>query len=650
MAPEQFEGQSTRASDIYSIGITLYELATLRPAFEERDAGQLMRRVTRHGPVRPRTIDPAIPRDLETIILKAGAFDQNHRYQSAGELGDDLQRYLNGEPIAARRVSPVARFWRWSQRNPALATLGGLSFALLLLVAIVASIGYVRVDDARQEAIRLAAHQRRDAHALRLANRQVLSETQRAKQEFQRAEDNLRLAMKAFEEIIDRVSHRSLPESLDLEMEADTPIANPPLITRADAELLQSLLQFYIEFADRNGANEALQLQTAKAYHRIGDIRLQLGQFDLAAKAHDEALQLYDRCASQEEPDLVLVLAAAEVLRHHGIALAKSSRIFDAIRILTEARDRLLQQPEEISRSRECRFALAQTYNLLGSWWPQGDSTLDMILPPNLSRRRGLDSRAVPLRLGVPYWMEQNCGAALDILDNLIAEDPSNADYRLALAQCHRNFLSVAWRGQKIPQAADRLEECVRILEQLTSDFPDNPRYAFELADVLSTNTPTVRETEVGTMAVSRLQRAVAIARRLHQSWPNQPEYQVLYANSQHRLGLALGRSGGGTEATEHLSEAMNSFENLFERFPTVPVYIASFGRVANDLGVFQRNAGQYQASRETLENAILHFIAITYEDVDMRLVRRSLATLYANLHRTLDFLATHEVHSPQAN
>ena len=183
MAPEQFTGQSTAASDLYSIGITLYELATRHPAFAERDAKPLMLRITQGDLVRPRSVDRAIPLDLETIILKAAAFEPIHRYATAGDLADDLQRFLDGEPLAARPVSAARRLWRWSRRNPAAALLGGLSFLLLFLVAVVASIGYLRVDEARQRAVAYAAGQRHVADELRVATERVLSESRRAKEE-----------------------------------------------------------------------------------------------------------------------------------------------------------------------------------------------------------------------------------------------------------------------------------------------------------------------------------------------------------------------------------------------------------------------------------------------------------------------------------
>jgi hypothetical protein len=132
MAPEQFEGQADSRSDLYSLGLTLYELLALRPAFDERDRNRLIKQVTSQPPDRLGTLDPAIPKDLVTIVHKAIEPERSHRYQSAKELAEDLERFLQDEPIKARRISHVSRLARWCKRNPAIASLTS-GIAVLLI-------------------------------------------------------------------------------------------------------------------------------------------------------------------------------------------------------------------------------------------------------------------------------------------------------------------------------------------------------------------------------------------------------------------------------------------------------------------------------------------------------------------------------------
>jgi serine/threonine protein kinase len=135
MSPEQAEAARRpvdHRTDIYSLGATLYELVARRPAFTGETPAEVVVQVVEREPVAPRRLNPAVPRDLETIILKAMAKRQEDRYQTAAELADDLRRWLNVEPIRARRIGPVGRTVRWCRRNPALSAT--VIIALLTIV------------------------------------------------------------------------------------------------------------------------------------------------------------------------------------------------------------------------------------------------------------------------------------------------------------------------------------------------------------------------------------------------------------------------------------------------------------------------------------------------------------------------------------
>jgi hypothetical protein len=132
MAPERFEGSEGPRSDVYGLGVTLYELLTLRRAFEGTDPLQVLRRIQSQDPPRPRRLAPRIPRDLETIVLKAMVRDPRQRYASAAELGEDLGRFRKGETIRARRSGPMERARKWARRRPAAAALTAVSLLALL--------------------------------------------------------------------------------------------------------------------------------------------------------------------------------------------------------------------------------------------------------------------------------------------------------------------------------------------------------------------------------------------------------------------------------------------------------------------------------------------------------------------------------------
>jgi serine/threonine protein kinase/WD40 repeat protein len=151
MAPERFRGQCDGRSDEYSLGLTLYELLALRPAFDASDREGLLYQVNRIEPPRLRSLNPAIPVDLETIIHKAIEKEAEHRYDHVAELADDLDCFLEDRPIAARRVSSTERLTRWARRNPGLATLGTALAAMLALVIAVIAVADLRLRHEHQE-------------------------------------------------------------------------------------------------------------------------------------------------------------------------------------------------------------------------------------------------------------------------------------------------------------------------------------------------------------------------------------------------------------------------------------------------------------------------------------------------------------------
>jgi len=115
-------------SDVYSLGVVLYELLTGRKPFEGSRHEQMMR-VLEDDPDRPRTHDPNVPPDLETICLKAMSKEPRRRYASARDMATDLHRFLDGEPIHARPVGLGERLWRWCRKNP----LAVVAFAVILI-------------------------------------------------------------------------------------------------------------------------------------------------------------------------------------------------------------------------------------------------------------------------------------------------------------------------------------------------------------------------------------------------------------------------------------------------------------------------------------------------------------------------------------
>ena len=124
MSPEQIDGAIVdRRTDVYSLGLTLYELSTGQRVFDGKNRNDLMKRIIDSQPVRPSQLNRRFPRDLETIILKSIAKDPSHRYTTAKQLADDLERFIENRPIQARKPTAIGTAGRWAARNPLVATL-----------------------------------------------------------------------------------------------------------------------------------------------------------------------------------------------------------------------------------------------------------------------------------------------------------------------------------------------------------------------------------------------------------------------------------------------------------------------------------------------------------------------------------------------
>src|SRR5213594_1370022 len=140
MSPEQALAKRVvidHRTDVYSLGATLYELLALRPAFDGKDRQELLRQIAFEEPPRPRRLDRGIPAELETIVLKAMERNPAERYATAQDLADDLQRFLNDQPIRAKPPTLLHRLRKWARRHRAVAvTLGSATLVVLLFTVV----------------------------------------------------------------------------------------------------------------------------------------------------------------------------------------------------------------------------------------------------------------------------------------------------------------------------------------------------------------------------------------------------------------------------------------------------------------------------------------------------------------------------------
>jgi len=509
---------------------------------------------------------------------------------------------------------------------------------LLILVAVVTSIGNVRTRNALS---RLDDEKRNVERTATIALGAQ-----------QQAEDNLNLAITAFENIFENVSSRGFAQSLEFEIPSGDAAGFAATLTEADAELLNNLLQFYERFAQQNGENTGLKEKTAEAYVRVGDIQQRLGDLERAELSYQTALQIYEAIITHDSVDAQRAVAYSQTLNRLGVLLNRSGQHHLVVQSHLRAKKFLLAQPEPITLSREYQFELAQTYSLLGSITYRGGIHGDIVIDQSKlseSLKEEMSGSSQPKEsLEVPnnsrgnpqaryrFYVERNLKDALVLLTSLVERDPDNSRYRLALAQCHRNRLAIAIRFNKGPdEIRKEIQSAMSLLGELVEDFPSNPRYWYELVNTLSLSGPAFTTQAMGHDPIDRLQSAVRLATHLTEAYPYVPEYQFLLANSHGTLASLQQQGQLFEESINNYGESIERLDDLVEQYPNVIVYRFRMAQFINNLGVAQQKAGDLDQAVQTLENAADEIESMRAQGFQFPFFKRIRSNIYLNLAST---------------
>ncbi|HTU24734.1 MAG TPA: serine/threonine-protein kinase [Pirellulales bacterium] len=262
MSPEQTtarRGVVDHRADIYSLGATLYELLTLSPAFEAPDRPALLRQIADEEPLAPRRRNRSIPVDLETVVLKAMAKEPHRRYATAKELAEDLSRFLEHRPIAARRPTVAERASKWVRRHRAIVTTAAV---LLVVLGLVAARGQWETRKANAELVK--ANER-----MAKANEQLVKSFRQAR------------------EIVDFITEVSDDDD-GVELQG---------LRRM---LLAAALDYYQKFIDQGSDDPSLQAQLASSHLHVASILEEIGSKNEALAALEQARQIQARLARNQ--------------------------------------------------------------------------------------------------------------------------------------------------------------------------------------------------------------------------------------------------------------------------------------------------------------------------------------------------------------
>ena len=446
MSPEQASADHAsvdRRSDVYSLGATLYELATLRPVFDGTDRAELIRRILHDDPRPPRAHRRDLPRDLETIVLKAMAKEPSGRYESAQAMADDLQKFLDDRPILARRPGPVERSARWARRHAA-----ALAVALPVLGASVLAMAIACAFALREEA---------RARAAAADSRQT----------------------------VDRMYTRVAEEWL----------GRRPALQPVQREFLLEVLAYYQRFAAEPGADLATRAGVGIAALRVGEIQRTLGRPDEAAAAYRQAIASLAPIPEAEGALEALGKAGGGL----GQLLVESGRPDEAKPVLAEAVDRTRRYAESPALDAPHRAAawhrLGTLFKLSGREAEAEAAyrrTIELADPIGGPIGRKMQA-GVHGNLGVLLSTagrrddaERALTEAVRLYEAILRDEPEMPLYRRELASATAQLGALAAERPGGRREAERLiRRSIELRDRLAADSPDVPAYREELARAL---------------------------------------------------------------------------------------------------------------------------------------------------------------------
>jgi tetratricopeptide (TPR) repeat protein/tRNA A-37 threonylcarbamoyl transferase component Bud32 len=513
MAPEQASGKMRLvgpAADVYALGAILYEMLTGRPPFRGETPLDTLQQVVLDEPVPPRALQPKVPADLDTVCLKCLQKDPGRRYASAGELADDLRRFLAGESIKARPVGPAARFYRWCRREPKLASL-----AAVLVLSLVGGL-----------AATLWQLQR-----TRAAERAAQDNLTEANENLALARENLALAHQA-------VDDYSLKVSKDPRLsETNLPLRK---------ELLQTVVPFYERLVTRRAEDPESRAQLAESCQRLAEVLIEIGDPKEAIARYEQARDVCARLVRDDpaEPKHRLNLAriygnlgqlqlntgdyaACETSLRHGLAICAE---------LVEQFPKALRNQAELGES---HFGLGLLH------YTTGQATL----------------------------AESEYRASLAIFERLTAADPQDRSYQSSLARAHNQLGMLFNDSGKYSQAEAAHREAIRLLKQVADSDPENGYSQSLLGTSYINQGALYYKMQNDGPAEEAFHAAAGIYQRLAEKYPEISRYQRLRANANLNLGAVYLRTQRIEQAEAAFGTAREILQRLDSRYPTMVEY-----------------------------------------------------------------------------
>jgi serine/threonine protein kinase len=601
LPPEALESTYDVRSELYGVGLVLFELVTLQPAYTGSTPAELIRAIATRGPQAVRKLAPSVPIDLATIIDKTLEREPNRRYQSARELARDLSAFLEERPITARRPNSLETVWRWARRNRLAAGLSATSLLLLMLVAISASVGYVLTTEALHQEALVSQSLREQQTQTETARLQAEQNYQAMKSQFDRAEANMALSIQAFDEIFKHLVARGHKNTVDIEFDGLREISGiETSLTKEDATFLHGMIEFYEQFAVLNAENDLLRIESAKAYRRLGNIYQIVGVLPQAIAAYEAALQLSPMLTDNSKENVVKEELLTHVRTQNELSMAcrQSGSLMRAQAWNSQSIEMLEQSPYADSDP-EVRLELARTLIALG---------FDVLRSANsptrpLPMRSILSERLVPFEVGKRIWERLNLplmSEAISILDELIAETPDNDEAIAVRASCYWCLAAIEFQRNQL-HGIEHRQQALLDLEELVQKHPEKAHYQYLLALACS-----LTQAQLVPQDLELLERGAVLASGLIAQHPTVLDYHHLYAKLKIRLASHNIRQREPEQALVELKSAKSSIQFLVTRAASDRSFAMTISALVRELLQLEQLYKEAKNSRASLEIAQL--------------------------------------------
>jgi serine/threonine-protein kinase len=647
MAPEQAEGRTGDigpSTDVYALGAILYEMLTGRPPFRAATPLETLQQVRGQEPVSLRRLQPKVPLDLETICLKCLSKEPPKRYATAKELADDVRRYLQEEPIQARRTSLPERAWRWCRRNPAVAGLL-LTVGVVLLTAVVGlAIGLVvldeeqrRTEQRRKEAV--AERVRADANAKAAAEQRSLAlETLKNVVFDIQAELKHRPAMQPFrKKMLEKAAEglQRVARSAETAAQVDHSMASAH-IELGDIFLLlgegAAKARGHYETAERiaqaltehDPAHSLGQRDLTLAYQGLGKASLELGDLSAAEAAIGKSLTIakrrarFDPANIEAQRDLVRswtdVGDLNENLGHTAVARdAYTNAVMLSQNLARECPGPLMQRQLGLSYSRlgnvlekqgdfkAARNAFVEAQSIVKNL-AQADPGSDQVQRDLFISCKRLGD--VSLALGDVQAARKAFEEALQVGKARAHADPSNIDIQRDLSTAYVRLGKISQRLADAPAVRESFREAVTIMKEVTRADPANAQSRLGLGNCyMWLGDASLQQGDVQA-AREAFDRAVAIGLELTRVAPpiSDAEHHLCDAyDSIAGLSLKAGDIGAAREA---YGKAIAIAEKRARSDPTSAQVKQDVAELYSSSGALEKQALRFEAALGWYERA----------------------------------------------